>query len=84
MAKVRDSIYVLGVGGQPDLIVYDRFKNQEILTVKNCSPKGTYTCLRLIQVNPEINLHWYLLAMKDTERLSLIAIDLERRLTQEM
>lgn len=83
LCRIKDNVFLLGVQHCPDLIIYDRIKNQDILKVIGCSPKGNYVLLK--QVFPaDFELQWHLFVMKDHERLSLIAVDVERRTTEEI
>ena len=83
LARIKDNQFLLGVQHCPDLIIYDRIKNQDILKVIGCSPKGNYVLLK--QIFPgDFELQWNLFIMKDHERLSLIAVDVERRTTEEI
>ena len=84
LALVRDGLLVFAVAGASDLFIYDIAKDQEILKVNNVSLKGTYTSLIPVKVDPKVKLRWNLYVMKDLEKMSLIAINMEERRTEEI
>jgi hypothetical protein len=83
LSLIRENIFLLGLHGCPDLVIFDRLQRKDILKVQNVSDSGAYVSIKQIFPKGQ-ELRWHLFVIKDQDKVSLVAIDLERRTLQDL